>query len=508
MNPFPQLASRPLATILAAFLATAAPLGHLAAQERQEEVTISLPAPPLSFDPTATVSATDRAVFGMISGTLFRPDIDGTIVPALAESIEYADDFASATVTLREGQMFSDGTPVTAADVAATFMGNKAVEGSVLGAMSNRIENVEAVDDRTVHFTFTGPFPSFGDFSSSTSFGIYPATGLENRPEFFQLPVTSGPYKLTSGWSGNSLTVVRNEHYAGPEPLVDEITLTVIEDANSAISQLQSGEVDYAGDLPPNYLLQLQGEPGITVETVPVYGFYDLRLWNPDGPFSDPRVRNAVAEAIDREAIVRSIWGDTNQPLAGFWPPSMDWHDPTIDAERDLDAARELLAGTECEDGCQVRMMYSDQEFPFSSQLALILQNQLAEIGIEVQLERLDAASLIQRLREGDYDMVPGAMASAANIPDHLLGNALLGTGPLKAEFTGYNSEQMNDLIARVNASTGEERAAAAAELEALFDEDQPYVTLAPWVRGTASRLPEGPVSLVGTCLVLGRVEP
>ena len=504
MTPFPQLSRRPLALLAAALLASAAPAG-LFAQERIEEVTISLPAPHLSFDPTATVSATDRAVFGMISGTLFRPEIDGTVVPELAESIAYSDDYTSATVTLREGQMFSDGTPVTAADVAATFMSNKAVEGSVLGAMNNRIANVEAQDERTVLFTFTGPFPSFADFSSSTSFGIFPAAGLADRAKFFELPVTSGPYKVTSGWSGNSLGFVRNEHYAGAAPLIDEITLTVIEDANSAMSQLQSGQVDYAGDLPPNYLLQLQGAPGITVGAVPVYGFYDLRLWNPSGPFSDPRVRNAVAEAIDRPAIVRSIWGDTNQPLAGFWPPSMDWHDASADPSRDLDAARALLAGTVCESGCQVRMMYSDQEFPFSSQLALILQNQLAEVGIEVQLERLDAASLIQRLRAGDYDMVPGAMASAANIPDHLLGNALLGTGPLKAEFTGYNSEAMNALIGRVNASTGEERAAAAAELEALFDEDQPYITLAPWVRGTASSLPEGTVALVGTGLVIGR---
>jgi peptide/nickel transport system substrate-binding protein len=151
--------------------------------------------------------------------------------------------------------------------------------------------------------------------------------------------------------------------------------------------------------------------------------------------------------------------------------------------------------------------MYSDQEFAFSSQLALIVQNQLKDIGIDVQIERLDASTLIQRLRAGDYDMVPGAMASAANIPDHLLGNALLGTGSLKAEFTGYNSEAMDALIAKVNQSSGEDRAAAAAEIGTLFAHDRPYTILAPWVRGAATSLPEGTVSLVGTGIVVGGLD-
>src|SRR5690606_4463723 len=132
-----------------------------------------------------------------------------------------------------------------------------------------------------------------------------------------------------------------------------------------------------------------------------------------------------------------------------------------VNTEQDLEGAKPLLPGSECESGCSIRMMYSDQEFAFSSQLALIVQNQLQAVGIDVQLERLDAATLVQRLRAGDYDMVPGAMAAPANIPDPLLANALLGTGALKAEFTGYSSPEMDALIARVNESGPEERAAA-----------------------------------------------
>ena len=484
-------------------------IGATAAQAAAlvEEATVSLPAPAQSFDPTKTVTATDRAAFSLMNGTLFAQQIDGTIVPGLAASIEYNADFTEATVTLKPDLKFSDGSPLTAADVAATFTRHMGVEGSVLGAMMGRIAGVEATDEHTAHFTFKGPFPSFGDFASAGSYGIYPASGLEKGEEFFLNPVTSGPYKIASTWASNKLELVANENYGGgAQPAITNLTLTVIEDANSAVGQLQSGQVDYAGDLPPSFMLQLQGAPGLTVSSVPVYGFYDLRMWNQSGVFADPNMRNAVSAALDRDVIVRSIWGDTNR-LAGFWPQSMAFYDPSQSTARDLDAAKAYLAKTECASGCQVRLMYSDQEFAFSSQLALIVQNQLKDVGIDVQLERLDASTLIQRLRAGDYDMVPGAMASAANIPDHLLGNALLGTGSLKAEFTGYNSEAMDALIARVNQTSGEERAAAAAEIGALFAEDRPYAILAPWVRGAATSLPEGTVSLVGTGIVVGGLD-
>lgn len=497
-----------LGIALSALMVAAGGAAPAMAAPKVDKATVSLPAPAQSFDPTKTVTATDRAAFSLTNGTLFAPQVDGTIVPSLAESIAYNDDFTQATVTLKPNLKFSDGSPLTAADVAATFTRHMAVEGSVLGAMMGRIEKVEATGDTTAVFTFKGPFPSFGDFASAGSYGIYPAAGLEKGDEFFLNPVTSGPYKIGSTWASNKLDLVANENFGGgAQPAITNLTLTVIEDANSAVSQLQSGQVDYAGDLPPSFMLQLQGAPGLTTQSIPVYGFYDLRMWNQAGIFADTNMRNAVSAALDREAIVRSIWGDTNQPLAGFWPPSMAFYNPDESTARDLDKAKALLAQTECADGCQVRLMYSDQEFAFSSQLALIVQNQLKDVGIDVQLERLDASTLIQRLRAGDYDMVPGAMASAANIPDHLLGNALLGTGSLKAEFTGYNSEAMDQLISKVNSSSGEERAAAAAEIGALFDTDRPYAVIAPWVRGAATRLPEGTVSLVGTGIVVGGVD-
>ena len=108
---------------------------------------ISLAAQTSSFDPTATVSATDRATSSLLSTSLFVLDAKGDTVPGLAENVEYNEDFTAATVTLREAQ-FSDGSPITAEDVAATINRHKSVQGSRIASTTNRIDTVTATDDR------------------------------------------------------------------------------------------------------------------------------------------------------------------------------------------------------------------------------------------------------------------------------------------------------------------------------------------------------------------------
>ena len=470
-----------------------------------ETATISLPAPNSSFDPTASVSATDRIASVLMNTSLFLTSADGTVEPGLAEAVEFNGDFTEATVSLRDAN-FSDGTPITAADVAATYNRHKTVEGSTIGSVTDRIDSVEAVDDATARFSFPAPYPSFEDQAGTLA--IYSVAAMENADEYFASPtVTSGQYTIKNGWSANKLTLTANDGYYGGTPIVQELTFEVIEDANSAISQLQSGQIDFAGDLAPNFVTQLEGTAGIRVLSSPVFGFYDLRLQNLHGPLADVNVRKAVNAALDREAIVTSIWGENNKPQSGFWPESMAGHDDSKSVKQDLGAAREFLNGTECESGCSVSMMYSDQDFPFSGQLALMVQNQLAEIAIDVKLEKLDASTMIDRLFAADYDMVPGAMASTGNIPDPLLANALYGPGFLKSEFTGYNSDEMNALISIVNEDGGDLRAQAVEDIEALFSVDQPYVTLAPWVRGSATTLPEGVFELIGASARMGNLD-
>ncbi|MDR6417612.1 ABC transporter substrate-binding protein [Pseudarthrobacter sulfonivorans] len=501
------------AAIAAAFVLSAcspatAPAPTATAVGPIDKAVVSLPAPNLSFDPTKSVSATDRVTWSMINGSLMSLESDGTVTPGLAEKHEFNADFTTLTAHLRKDAKFSDGSALTASDVAATFTRHKGIEGSTISRLTDRIDSVVATDPLTVVFTFAKPYPSFVSELAAGALGIVPAGLLKNADGYYASPtVTSGQYTVASSWAGNKLELSANENYWAAKPVVDNLTLSVVEDANSAISQLQSGQIDFAADLAPNFVTQLKGAPNVNLVKSDVYGFFDVRMWNRSGPFADINMRKAVNAALDRKAIVTAIWGEENQPQAGFWPSSMPGHDGSKPVDQDLTAAKEYLAKTSCANGCSVRMMYSDQDFPFSGQLALMVQSQLGKVGIDVKLEKLDAATMIDRLFAGDYDLVPGAMASSGNVPDQLLANALLGTGFLKAEFTGYNSEEMNKLVATVFETDGEPRLEAVKKIEAQFSQDQPFATLAPWVRGSATTLPAGVFSLVGAEAKMGSLK-
>jgi peptide/nickel transport system substrate-binding protein len=472
-----------------------------------DAATVSMPAPNLSFDPTASVSATDRIVYQMTNATLFHLELDGSVSPGLVEDYAFNDDYTAIDVTLREAN-FSDGTPITADDVVATYERHKTIEGSTIASTLNRIDTIEATSDTELTFVFPRPFPSFLEMMSTGNVGIVPAASLEDAEAYYESPgVVSGQYTIAETWSGNSIELTANPEYWGPQPIVTNLTITVVEDANSAISQVQNGQIDFAGDLAPNFVTQLEGDPKLTIGKTRLAGFYDLRLNNREGAvFADVNVRRAVNLALDREGLVSAIWGSSNEPLSGFWPQGMVGYSERS-VEQDLDGAQELLAGTACENGCTVKLVYSDQDFPFSGQLALLVQNQLAEIGITVELERVDGSTVVDRLFAGEFDIVPGAMSSPANVPDTLTFLALLSTGPLSAEFTGYASPEMDELVGIVNSSLGEEKEAAAADIEALFQEDQHLVTLAPWVRLSVGTLPDGVFSLVGTTAVMGGLD-
>ncbi len=451
---------------------------------------IALPAQTTSFNPTKSASATDRVAAALMFTALYLQKKDGTVEPGLADGkAVFNDDLTEATVKLKDAK-FSDGTAITANDVVATIKWEQSVPDSVIASTTKKIKAVEAIDDSTVKFTFVSPYPSFEGVAGLLS--IYPAAQLSDPDTYFKAPtVTSGQYTIEKGWASNKLELDENADYWGGTPAVKHVTFQVIADGNSALSQLQSGQVDFAGDLAPSYISQVTDTPGLRVEISQVFGFFDLRMQNQHAPFNDVKVRQAVNAALDRTTIVKSIWGKYNTPQSGFWPVGMEGNDPSKSVKQDLDGAKALLKGTACESGCTVDMIYSDEDFAFSQQLALMVQEQLGKIGITLKLENLDGATLVDRLFAGKFDMAPGAMTSGTNTPDQLLNLALNGKGPLHAEFTGYNSDEMNTLIETAITNTGDKRKAAVDQIETLFSADQSLATLAPWVRGSATKLPE-----------------
>jgi peptide/nickel transport system substrate-binding protein len=455
------------------------------------QATVALGQAPTSLDPAVTVTGFDRVILGLVGGLLVETGPNGNTVPALAEKFQMSADNRSATATLRPGLKFSDGTALTADDVVATWKRNLSKKDSVLASIVSRVKSVTAKDDRTVVFQFKAPYASFAQVPLAYYVGaVYPSEGLAKGDKFFEQPVSAGPYKIAQPWNGREIVLEANPNYALGKPKIQTLHLTTIEDGNAALSQLQTGQIDVAYDLPPNLVSRL-GNAG-PVKAIPrqAYGFYDLRMNNKTGPLANADLRKAISLAIDRKQLVNVVWQGKTSPAAGFWPPTMKGHE-TASTTRDVVQAKQLLAGTDCAQGCELTYSYSDQDFPFAGQLALLIRDQLKQIGVSVKLRKMDRAALVDALRKGDYQLMNGGIFSPMDVPDRLAGLALQSDGGLNAEFSGYASKKMDTLIQQANQNAGSTRTQAMSQIDARFHADQPYAVLATWVYMTASRLPE-----------------
>lgn len=466
-----------------------------------DAITISYPADHQSFDPTRTVTAIDGAIFGQIGGRLAAIDINGEIQNMLADSIVMSDDYMEATVTLKPDLKFSDGTEIKPSDVAATFTRNMDVEGSTIGSLTDNFKSVTATDDE-VTFSFNDPFPSFPSAISADGAMIWPEEQLSEGDDFFKTPISAGLYKLDGDWSGNSVKLVANENYYDGTAPFKEVTFMSLPDSNSVVSQMKAGQIQFSADLPPSYLEQFTGTD-ISVNYAPGYGFYDIRLNNRVKPLDNANVRNAINLAVDREAIVQQVWQGNNEVQGGFWPRTLEGYDASYNQPRDVEGAKELLKGTDCENGCTIPLMYSEADFPFANQVVLLTQSQLKDIGITIELDSVDQSTLVDRLVAGDYSIAPGANNSGGLFPDKLVNDALLSSSGISAEFTGYSSPEMDKLVKEVVTNDGEKRLEAEQKVGELFEKDRPFVTYATRVRGQASSLPEDTIALVGMTLVI-----
>jgi ABC-type transport system substrate-binding protein len=329
---------------------------------------------------------------------------------------------------------------------------------------------------------------------------VLPAKQL-NEAGFFDQPVSAGPYLLKSV-QGHDVTLEVNPHYYGPKPAIKTLKLVTIEDPNSRVAQLKSGQIDFAFDLPPSLLPTLESTPGVTASVVPGYGWYSLDMWNEVAPLDNPKVRRAISMAIDREQLSEVIWQGKNQGLAGFWPETMAGYEPEASTGVDVEAAKKELAGTECASGCTIELEYPPALVPFADQMALLISSDLEAIGIKVTITKVDFNTFYADLGGGKYQMALYGLYDFVNMPDGLLTYALSAEGGINANFSGYSSPATTKLIERTLQSSGAEQTKALAEVNETFATDQPFATLATWAYVPATRLPADLMAVEGSGLL------
>ncbi|WP_159001565.1 ABC transporter substrate-binding protein, partial [Streptomyces sp. SBT349] len=407
-----------------------------------------------SLDPHGAQGASTGTQFAgqALFSRLVKPEADGTLTSDLAESWEANEDVTEWTFTLREGVTFSDGREVTAEDVVASFERMMSLDGpnaaNFPGATMTAPSPTEVV--------LTSPVPDASVPGKLVLFYVLPAGVAADDAEFFGDPVGSGPFTVDGFTPGETLELVPNEEYAGDVPRAGRVVVRNIPELSARLTALRTGEVDVVWGIPDDQLATLEGEEGLTVETVPSTA--EFTMWFNSGvpALEDAAVRRALWQAVDFGTIIEQLYPETGEPADAPVSPVVLGYAPQEPVEHDPEAARAALEDAGFDFSRTLRLQFANAEFrPFIQAVV----SDLEEIGVRVEPLEKEQAVFTEDLLALNWDINFQQLATPTFDAASNLGRLY----PCEAGRNGYCNPELDELLAAA-AGTADE-----AERTALY---------------------------------------
>ncbi|MBK9712542.1 MAG: ABC transporter substrate-binding protein [Kouleothrix sp.] len=397
---------------------------------------------PDSIDSMDTSSGQALVVTQQIEEPLTDRITDPTKVgPQLAEKWSANADSTEWTFNVRKGVKFHDGTDLNADAVVFNFkrmsepnfeFGYRdkgktyAVFGDIFGGFAgdpaSAWKNVEKVDDYTVKMTMTRPFPLLPDILSASYFGISSPDAVKKAAEKYGTPdggaVGTGAFVLEKWTPGENIILVRNEDYWGEKAKMPGAVVRFIADAPARVAELQSGALDFTVNLPPDVREVLKGSSDLKEVPLVPFNVAYIELNLNDKPFDNPKVRQAIAYAINKQEILDGFYSGIGTVATDFLPDALSWARPGADGQfpaYDVEKAKALLAEAGYPNGFSTMTLTDGKEVPlefwympvsrpyFSTPkpIAEAFASQLAEIGVKVELKTEDWGAYLDNVDAG-----------------------------------------------------------------------------------------------------------
>jgi len=393
-------------TILTALLAILALLPASAGAETV--LRIGLNDDPDALDPTISRAYTGRLVFAALCDKLFDVTPELKIVPQLATGYEWGPDHKSIVIKLRPGVRFQDGEPFNAEAVKFNIERHQTTPGSFRKSEIAEIQSVEVVNDLTVRFHLSQPLvPLLAALTDRAGMMVSPKAAKASGDKFGTQPVCAGPYKFVQRVAQGKIVLEKVVDYWDQKSFaIDRVEFVPITDSSSRLASLRSGDLQMIERVSPTDLAEIRGDSKLKVTGIPELGYQMIPLNVANGPkskaFSDVRVRQALDLAIDRETLVKTVFG--GEYIAGnqFISPANPYYDKKVPvAKRDLARARQLLkdAGQPSFSFTLVVPPERDRQ-----EASLILQAMWAEAGITANLQTQENVTMLQSGRKGDFE--------------------------------------------------------------------------------------------------------
>lgn len=433
-------------------------------------LVIAIEVPTRGFDPRfSTGFQTSARIMQLIYDTLVVKNDKFDFVPSLAERIDESDDHKTFTFHIRQGVAFHNGKALTSADVKYTFDSilSPATKSPIRGTVE-KITSIEAPDPLTVVFRASEPYYTF--------IGNLPAVGIipdGAGADLINAPMGSGPYRFISYKEGDVVQLEANKDYWGGAPNIQRLHVKVVTDNSTRQAELMSGDVDmaYNAQFDPETVRALgeRSDMQVVIGNGGNIGYLGVNTTSVS-LLANPKIRQAVACAIDREVIIHRLLRDQARKANAILPPEQwAYNADVIIYDHDPERAKQLLdeAGYPDPDGDgrQARLQLSllTTTTQLSRNIASIMQDQLRRVGIELELLSLESATMFDRLAKAQYDLY------------YLIG---LGFNQSTDVFqfvyhSRFQNAQFNEAIARLRATNDDD----AAQMQPLFEQIAPILS-------------------------------
>jgi peptide/nickel transport system substrate-binding protein len=445
-------------------------------------VTMVIESSPTNLDPRIGTDGQSEHIDSLIFDSLVRRDERFNVQPWLAQSWETPDPL-TYIFHLRSGVRFHDGRPLTAKDVQWTIqsIGN----GTLVSVKSQAFRNVarvDAPDPLTVVVSLKRADVALLWNLSDGAIGIVPAG---SGRDFGRHPIGSGPFRFVSQEQDKEVVLDRNPDYWADKPSIEHVRFAVVPDSITRALELRKGSADVGVNaLSADQVYALRNDPHLTIETGPGTILNYISFNTRDRVLRDARVRQAIALAIDRPLIVHALWRD-HARLAESLLPREHWawsgdvqahaYDPAA-ANALLDAAGFRRA----QDGTRFHLTIKTSTDETSRTLAVVLQQQLREVGIALEVRSFEFATFYADIAKGAFQVYTLRWIGGNEDPDIFrYAYATASIPPHGANRGYYSNPALDALLAQASETQSQgDRAKIYAGIQKILATDLPAINL------------------------------
>ncbi|WP_134704069.1 ABC transporter substrate-binding protein [Ammoniphilus sp. YIM 78166] len=418
------------------------------------------------------------------------------VEPSLAESHEMSADGLTYTFKLRQGVKFHDGTDFNAEAVVYNF--NRWLAGdksqfyyfvSAFGTPEDRvIKEVKALDGYTVQFTLNKTQAPFLRNLAMPAFSIASPKALEEKGDNFQKePVGTGAFIFKEWKPNDSITLEKNPNYwKQGYPKVGKVIVRSIPENSARFTALQAGELDLIEGVNPDDLAALEANKDLQKFVRPAFNVGYLGFNTKKPPFDNPKVRQALSHAVNKEALIKAFYAGLAEPAKNPMPPSLfGYNDAIQDYPYDLEKAKALLAEAGYPNGIQEELVFyampvARPYMPDGKKVAEALQAEFNKIGVKTKIESPEWAVYLDDAKKGEKDHIfmlgwTGDNGDADNFLYTLLAKQTIGSN----NYSQWAHDEYSDLVAKAQGELDEaKRVELYKKAQEIFKQEAPWVPL------------------------------